>query len=64
VRAERRARQRGEDPRKVEAELRTRDERDRAQTEPAPDAIRIDTSALTLEEVVARVVGTIRRRDP
>ncbi len=64
VRAERRARQRGEDPRKVEAELRARDERDRAQTEPAPDAVFLDTSGMTLEEVVDRVVEEIRRRDP
>jgi len=64
VRAERRARERGEDVARVEAELRARDARDQAQTQPAPDAIFLDTSAMTLEEVVDRVVGEIRRRDP
>lgn len=64
VRAARRARERGEDVEKVAAELRARDARDRAQTEPAPDAVWIDTGRMTLEEVVARVVEEIRRRDP
>ncbi len=64
VRAERRARERGEDLARVEAELRDRDRRDRAQTEPAPDAVVLDTSRLPLDEVVARVVGVVRARDP
>jgi len=64
VRAERRARQRGEEVARVEAELLARDERDQAQTRPAPDAIFLDTSAMTLGEVVDRVVAEIRRRDP
>ncbi len=64
VRAERRARERGEDVATVEAELIARDRRDRAQTEPAPDAVYLDTSHLSLEEVVERVVEAIRRRDP
>ncbi len=62
VRALRRARERGEDPKKIEAELRARDHRDQAQTEPAPDAVLIDTSHMSLEEVVARVVEAVKRR--
>jgi len=61
VRARRRAAERGEDPKRVEAELKARDARDQAQTQPAPDAVWIDTSDLTLEEVVARVVGEVRK---
>ncbi len=63
VRAKRRAKERGEPPERVEAELRARDFKDRAQTEPAPDAVFIDTSALSLDEVVARVVRAIREGD-
>jgi cytidylate kinase len=36
-------------------DLRMRDESDAAQMEPAPDAERIDTTGLTVEDVVARI---------
>jgi len=36
-------------------DLRLRDESDAAQMEPAPDAERIDTTGLTVEDVVARI---------
>ena len=36
-------------------DLRLRDESDAAQMEPAPDAARIDTTGLTVEDVVARI---------
>ena len=62
VRARRRAAERGEDPARVEAELRERDHRDREQTRPAPDAVFIDTGELSLEEVVDRVVAEISNR--
>ena len=64
VRAKRRAKERGEPPERVEAELRARDFRDRAQTEPAPDAVFIDTSELTLDEVIGRVVEIVNTLDP
>lgn len=50
----------------VLAELRERDRRDRTRAEsplqPAPDAVIIDSTQLTLEEVVARVEAIIRER--
>ncbi len=61
IRAQRRAAERGEDPERVEAELRARDARDQAQTQPAPGAVWIDTGDLTLEEVIARVVDEVRK---
>jgi CMP/dCMP kinase len=36
-------------------DLRLRDARDAAQMEPAPDATTIDTTALTIDQVVARI---------
>ena len=62
VRAERRARERGAPVAEVLAELLSRDERDRAQTQPAPDAVWIDTSEMTLDEVVARVLEAIKAK--
>ena len=60
-RARRRAAELGADPSKVLAEQTIRDERDSTREhsplEAAPDALVIDTTALTLEEVVDRVVG-------
>ncbi len=60
VRAQRRARERGEDVAAIEAALRARDEADKAQSQPAPDAVLIDTSAMDLEEVVRAVLARIR----
>jgi len=59
-RARRRAAQRGDDPATVRREQDARDERDatgaRTVREPAPDAVPVDTTGQTLEQVVAQVV--------
>ena len=59
-RAARRAAQLGADPHTVLREQALRDERDatedRTVHEPAPDAVPVDTTALTFDEVVAQVV--------
>jgi cytidylate kinase len=59
-RARRRAAQRGGDPDAVRREQDARDQRDatgaRTVHEPAPDAIPVDTTGQTLEQVVAQVV--------
>jgi cytidylate kinase len=59
-RARRRVEQRGGDPEQVRRAQDERDRRDasgaRTVHEPAPDAIPIDTTGLTLEEVVGQVV--------
>ncbi|MGH2500421.1 MAG: (d)CMP kinase [Candidatus Limnocylindria bacterium] len=59
-RARRRAAELGADPETVRREQAMRDERDatgaRSVDAPAPDAVPIDTTALTLDEVVAQVV--------
>jgi len=59
-RARRRAAELGADLQQVQREQAVRDERDRtgqrSVDEPAPDAIPVDTTGLTLEEVVAQVV--------
>jgi cytidylate kinase len=44
------------------AELKARDESDAAQLEPAPDAIRIDTTPLTIDQVLERIEGLVRER--
>ena len=41
-------------------DLRLRDERDAVQMQPAPDAERIDTTDLSVEEVVDRIEGLIQ----
>ncbi len=60
-RARRRATELGADPGTVLAEQAIRDERDRTREhsplEPAPGAVVLDTTGLTLEEVVRRVVA-------
>jgi len=43
-------------------DLRLRDEGDAAQLQPAPDAVRIDTTDLSVEEVVARIEELVRAR--
>jgi cytidylate kinase len=68
ARAARRAAQIGADPAVVLAEQTIRDRRDTERTtsplQAAPDAVTIDTSELTLEEVVQRVVTLVAGRAP
>ena len=45
-------------------DLRLRDERDKANMQPAADAVRIDTTALTVDEVVDRIEALVRERLP
>ena len=63
-RARRRATELGADPDEVLAEQTVRDERDRTRTHsplvPAPGAVVLDSSGLTLSEVVQRVAGLAR----
>ena len=63
-RARRRAAELGVDPATVLAEQAIRDERDRTREhsplQPAPGAVVIDTTGLTLEEVVERVARLAR----
>jgi cytidylate kinase len=63
-RARRRAEQLGADPALVLAEQRLRDERDvghgRTTLGPAPGAVELDTTGLTFDEVVDRVVQLVR----
>jgi cytidylate kinase len=65
-RARRRAAELGVDPEQVMAELATRDERDRTRTiSPLvadPDAVVLDSTRLTLDEVVDRVVDLVQSR--
>jgi cytidylate kinase len=67
-RARRRAAQIGADAATVLAEQTIRDERDttreHAPLTAAPDATTLDTSGLSLDEVVARVVSLARREEP
>jgi cytidylate kinase len=60
VRARRRAAELGTDPGVVLREQAMRDERDRSRAvaplAPAPDAVPVDTTALTLDEVVEQIV--------
>ncbi len=70
VRGQRRFQQNGaastQPPESVLAELRERDRRDRTRAEsplaPAPDAVVIDSTSLSLEEVLARVESVITER--
>jgi cytidylate kinase len=45
-------------------DLRLRDERDAAQMQAAADAERIDTTVLTIDDVVARIEELVRERQP
>jgi cytidylate kinase len=58
-RARRRAAESGDDPEEVLIDLRARDERDqsgdRTVLEPAPDAVPVDTTGLSVDEVVAQI---------
>jgi CMP/dCMP kinase len=65
VRARRRAEERpgiGADA--LATDLRLRDESDAAQMRPAPDAVEIDTTDLTVDEVVARIEELVRAKAP
>jgi CMP/dCMP kinase len=65
VRAERRSAELGDPAATVTAiqrEQRRRDQRDAGQSVAAADAVEIDTSALSLDEVVSRVVAIARAR--
>ena len=66
-RARRRAAQTGEDGAAVAAAMRDRDARDTGRDHSpliaADDAVELDTTALTIEEVVAAVVALARERD-
>ena len=66
VRAERRARETGGDPAEILEQQRRRDERDRAREhsplEPAADAVVLDTTELSPQEVVERIVALVRAR--
>ena len=63
VRVERRhAERNGIDRDELADELRRRDERDAANTHRALDAVEIDTTALTLEQVIDRIVALVEER--
>ena len=65
VRAHRRTAERpGMDEATLVADLRRRDERDAVNTQPAPDAVVLDTTDLDVEEVVARIVELVAERRP
>ena len=46
-------------PHALAAELRRRDERDAVNTQPAADALRLDTTELSVEEVVTRIAELV-----
>lgn len=63
VRARRRHEERsGLDAQELADELRRRDERDAANTHRAPDAVEVDTTQMTLDEVIERIVGLVGTR--
>lgn len=59
IRAERRAKERPEDIPAIEAALTRRDELDRAQIAPAPDALVIDTGPLDLQGVIDLILSKL-----
>jgi cytidylate kinase len=62
-RARRRSAERpGTDVDALGAELRARDERDAVNTRPADDAVLLDTTELTIDEVVERIEGLVAAR--
>lgn len=61
-RARRRATERPGTEVEIATDLRLRDERDATNTKPAVDAVILDTTALTVEEVVERIVELVRAR--
>jgi cytidylate kinase len=62
VRAERRVLEQGNAA--AAAALAERDQRDAAQTVPAPDAVAIDSTDLELDAVIARILELARERKP
>ena len=66
VRAQRRAGELGADPRVVLAEQALRDQRDSAREhsplQPAPDAVMLDTTELSPQKAVERIIALLRRR--
>lgn len=66
TRAARRAAELGADPAEMLAQLRDRDGRDSARAtaplRPAPDAVLLDTTAMTIDEAVAAAVAEVVRR--
>jgi CMP/dCMP kinase len=64
VRATRRVGERAADLERVAAAIRRRDALDAVQLVPAPDAERIDTDRLSLDEVVAVVLARLPTRTP
>jgi cytidylate kinase len=63
VRAHRRTAERpGVDEETLVADLRKRDERDAVNTQPAPDAVVLDTTELDVEEVVSRIAELVAER--
>jgi cytidylate kinase len=63
VRARRRTAERpGVGADELAADLRTRDERDAANTQPAADAVVLDTTRLTIDEVVERIEALVAER--
>ncbi len=62
-RARRRSRDRlGSDGESLAADLRRRDERDAPNTQPADDAVLLDTTDLTVDEVVLRIAELVEAR--
>ncbi|WP_282601798.1 d(CMP) kinase [Paracoccus sp. PARArs4] len=65
VRAARRAAELGADPAQMLIELQERDRRDSeraaAPLRPAPDAVMLDTSALTIDQAVERAIAEVAR---
>jgi cytidylate kinase len=63
VRARRRTRDRpGVEAAELAVDLRVRDERDAANTQPAPDAVVLDTTDLEIDEVVAAIEELLEER--
>ena len=62
IRAQRRVRERMDDLDAVETSLSERDQQDRQQSRPAPDALIIDTGPLDLAGVIAAVLAGIQAR--
>ena len=62
-RARRRVAERpGADVEKLASDLRARDERDAVNTTPADDALRLDTTDLTIDQVVERIAALVEAR--
>jgi cytidylate kinase len=63
VRAQRRGAERPDiEADRLAEELRRRDERDAVNTQPAEDAVRLDTTELTIEQVVERIERLVAER--